>query len=218
MRVPFLGIGTGRCGSNSLVKILNACKDVNCTKTEYPMNWYGPGSTHLVAKFLAASASNVLVGDVCEYHLPHLVWYRKKLPKLKIVALHRERQAVVDSMAKYTAAMLRPVDKSFWLGKGKKEHVINRYPIIDAATQEQAFGFFWDMYETESALIPQPVFHLDTEDLNDDARVSELFDFLDIPVVDRVFIERRNFDPFKEESEAVWEFVDSVKKHCFPSL
>ena len=70
--------------------------------------------------------------------------------------------------------------------------------MIDAATPEQAWGFYWEMAEKLMSIVKPPVFHMHMKSINDDFSVKALFDFLEIPLTDRVLSDRRIWNSTKE--------------------
>ena len=199
-REGFIGIGTGRCGTVSLVEIVAACSRTSVTHERYLADWYklDPPEDpirNLIANIEAHRGRDVLCGEVQAHVLPHLPFIRRHLPDTKVVCMHRAKQEVVNSFLSWAPGYttLRPADKIFLMNNPKPgpKTYANKFPIIDAATPEQAWGFWWEFYELMVQSIADPIFHMNVNDLNDDSRVGQLFDFLEIPPKDRVFIEER---------------------------
>jgi hypothetical protein len=135
--------------------------------------------------------------DICTAR--HIGTMRSSVRDLKAVCLHRNKEDTVESYMKHGSRMLRPQDRQKWLDgcRGGEDDIrsnaVKCYPMIDAFTTRQAFEFYWEYYEAMVATIAEPIIHLDVEDLNDDDCIKDLFDFLEIPDDDRVFIEKRKF-------------------------
>jgi len=100
-RIPFVGIGTGRCGTVSLSRIIGACRHVCCTHERFVTNWYTPKESRLIKlkNFLLESyESGELHGEIQPHLLPHVPLLRKWIPELRIICLHRPCEEVVALM------------------------------------------------------------------------------------------------------------------------
>ena len=210
-RPPFIGIGTGRSGTKSLAGIIQSCANTEVTHEQYISRWYehDPILTELHEE-LEAKSETVLRGEVACQLLPHVPWLRMNIDDLHVICMHRAKDAVVESHAKKIRPNLRPFDKyknfptdSIWTG---------RYPLIDAADSVQAFEFWWEMYEKMMRGVTPPVLHVNVEDLDSDAELDRIFDFLSIPKEDRAYPNTRNwsekdwFDLKGIESDARTDF------------
>ncbi len=179
----FVGVGTGRCGTNSLTRIVGACRDTSVYHERYIGPWYGAPNRELLLRI--EESKSELFGEVQCQLLPHLAELRRRWPDLPIVCMHRAEDEVVKSHIDNIRPMLRPIDK--------KGGVTEHYPVIDAHTHKQALHFWWRLYEEATQGIPGKVIHLGMSELNDDDRIVNLFDFLGIPENDRVLLEHRRY-------------------------
>ena len=199
MRIPFIAIGTGRCGTVSLSRIIGACDNVLCTHESYVTNWYEPKMSKLnkLLEFLEKSyCGNELRGEVQPHILPHLPFFKKRLPHLKIICLHRPCEEVVASFLRRGIDKLRPSARPYQ----KNTKWVYRLPDIEAHSHADAVRCYWEMYEKYMAEM-EGAFHLQTRELNDDGKIAGLFDFLEIPEEDRVFIEDRVFNAASEKKQ-----------------
>ena len=61
--------------------------------------------------------------------------------------------------------MIRPGDKRAWvdrcMGDDYRARAQQSFPLIDATTPRQAFGFYWEYYQSVMAKIAGPVFHME---------------------------------------------------------
>lgn len=190
----FIGIGTGRSGTSSLAHIVAACANTCVSHEGYPSDWYkvGPNIGKLVLK-MRHNKSEVL-GEVSCNLLPHIQHLRGPIPDLRVVCLHRNKSDVVKSFMANVGTGLRPGDRPTWKGLGPAE----RLPIIDAATSEQSWEFYWEYAEELMRMVKEPVLHMQMLSLNDDFSLKELFDFLDIPTKDVILTDRRIWNSSKE--------------------
>ena len=92
-RTPFVGVGTGRCGTNSLTEIVDACKNASVTHERYQLNWYEVNENlgKMLSEFRAIAKDGVLAGDVSQANAPHVGELRSSFPALKVVCLHRDK-------------------------------------------------------------------------------------------------------------------------------
>jgi hypothetical protein len=203
---PFIGVGTGRCGTTSLAEIIDACENVRCTHEAYSFAWYEIDEEvgSLIRDLRRASEADLMLGDVGQSLISHLPELRSSIHALKVICIHRDKQGTVDSFTRYGWQKLRPGDKRRWIDKcyhsdgDYRVRSSRAFPVIDGITADQACGFYWEMYESMMRRIRQPVLHIQMEELNDDARLNAVFEFLEIPERDRVFIEKRKFWTIEE--------------------
>ena len=211
--VPFVGVGTGRCGSHTLVEIISACKNTNVYHETINVPWYEPGASPelgvLMKRLINARKLGLLAGEVSPSIINSVGVLRGDIPGLKVVCLHRGREQVVRSFCEYGVNMppLRPLERHRWaegcLGAHYGDAKIPlSFPVIDGASRQQAISFYWEMYESMMREVAEPVMHIHIEALNDAKAVESLFEFLDIPVCDRVFIEVRKFWSISDSEEA----------------
>lgn len=201
MRTPFLGIGTGRCGTNSLSRIVGACSNTCVTHEKYGLFWYEITSDigDLIRDMRASSKSGVLWGEVGQAVGPHVENIRSSVRGTKVVCLHRDKQETVQSFMDFKSYLIRPSDKRHWAERSSMDNMSDRalfhkrFPLIDAWTVSQSYEFYWEVYEKLMEKIRDPVLHMNVEELNSDNRLVELFDFLEIPEVDRVFVKKRRY-------------------------
>ena len=216
-RAPFVGIGTGRCGTTSLAYIIDGCRNVKATHERWSLLWYGVDDRvgDMIRDFRESSKNGVLVGDVGQSIGRNVGHLRASFPDLKVICLHRPRDEVIKSFHDYGWQKLRPDDKRAWMDKcyETKDSFVARsikcFPVIDGYTVDQACGFYWDYYEAMMADIKHPVFHIQTDELNDDSKIHLMFDFLEIPDADRNLIHKRKHwtkeqvEAFKKEASRV---------------
>ncbi len=197
MRQPFIGFGTGRCGTMSLARIVNECHntEVGHEQRKFRVDWYKPKQRKLrrmASSFKSKGKKGILAGDVALYWLPQIKLIRRVcLPKVKLVCLHRDKQETVESFLNKskTADRLRP-DK--WTG----QRILlgdNMFPTLDGCNIRQSLEFYWEMYEQWSRSI-ENVYHMDMYQLNSQESLADLFDYLEIPNKDRAFPTRTRYN------------------------
>lgn len=140
-----------------------------------------------------ARSNQMTVGDVALYWLPHVERLRELVPELRVICLKRDREATVDSLTRkcpgYT--LVRPEDRhhnpEWW----------DLMPAIEASSIDQAWRSYYDMYYAKASELPD-VLHVATEDLDRDQTLTQIFDYLEIPTSDRVYLPQRRHNTGSE--------------------
>lgn len=199
-RAPFLALGTGRCGSTSLATILNNCQNTEVTHEVWRgARWDNPEDPELekmVEHFNHVAEQGVLVGDVQQCLWPHVKYLRERIPDLKIIILHRDRESTIGSFLGFQHV-------SFFTPGGKAIHrnygcplnkiAVDWFPTFETEDREEAFGLWWDLCTKMAEEISEPVFQWNIQDLNNDEKLEKLMDWLEIPVEDRNVPEQRKY-------------------------
>lgn len=198
-----IGLGTGRCGTQSLAVVLNYQNAARVTHERYgAIAWQGDEERVATFVRLCATAQGLdLAGDVAFYYLPYVEQILGLVPSAKFVCLKRDRKATVHSF------VTRTRHKNHWTQHdGAKwrldawDRCFPKYPVGDKA---QAIGMYWDDYYCRAAALETAyptafrVFSMDV--LNADEGQNALFDFLGIsPRARRVILdvhENRSLPP-----------------------
>jgi len=198
MNVIFLGIGSGRCGTASLSRIISACRNTRVTHecSDYRSPWYKIDPSKFAA-FVAdantCSKTNTLFGDIAPYWLPHISKIKDTYPALKVICMKRSKSETVRSFLKKCPgySQLRLQDRHF------SSEWWQQFPTIESPTIQSAWEFYWDFYYSEVDKLTD-VFMVETKDLNLDRCIEGIFDYLGISTEDRVFISRRKFNSIYE--------------------
>ena len=186
----FLGIGTGRCGTVSLAKLLDVQPGVVCTHENRPLlpwsfNWENEGHREAfcihVTRFKQQQANARLVGDVAFCWLPYLHEMFFAFPDLKVICLKRDQEETIQSYMRKTEG------RNHWMWhdgkKWKLDPVWDKcYPKYDAKTKEEAIGRYWDDYyrtvEGWARCHPDQVRIFDMDVLNSEEGQDEIFGVL----------------------------------------
>ena len=190
MSKPFIGIGTGRCGTQSLARILSevgGCSNVTHESEKYRSRVWGEIDQDKVQKFKGdADRSDSLFGDVAFYHLPVVDQFIDAVPDLKLVAMIRDQYEVAESFLARTKGAER-------LGPSKRGW--NKlFPHIEAQTPLEAWCRYWEHYYLLVQHLSLDVLWLNTHQLNDNDSLDCLYSFLEIPASDRVYPSNRKFN------------------------
>ena len=178
----FVGVGTGRCGTLSLARILDGVEGVSVkhegyhiTRAKAHNGIYPIDAQRMLARF--SHGSTRLEGHVGALWTGFVPVLRLQFPVLPVICMHRSRDAVVESfMAVQTA---RDLPWSINIG--------GYTPTVD----RDYLAGHWDWCESVMSRIKSPVIHLDVSDLNDDNKLAEVYDFLHIDEARRVYPEKR---------------------------
>jgi hypothetical protein len=207
-----LGIGTGRCGTASLAKVLNQQGEMVCSYEEPPLlPWRrreppsppaplpqaGEGSSVLRERFarFRAHAKARLLGDVASFYLPYLEDAIALEPDIRIVCLRRPREEVVTSFCEWLDQSM-PLPTNHWARQPAPgwHHDANRtrtFPQYDTQNREEGIRRYWDEYYRRVAELagghPEQVRIFDTyEALNTEAGLRDLLSFVGIPAEQQV--------------------------------
>lgn len=173
----FVGIGTGRCGSTSLSKILNQCRDVRCTHEYHPYRVGWIDQKRRGAHYFLKEARGIF-GDVAAYWLPHITWLRKHRD-VKVIVIQRPKEEFVRSINRVWKGQNYFV-RQHKFGPGW-DQVIRKTP---GSSLVESAGRYWEFYY-QIAMKLEDTLWLRTEDLNSDKSLKEVYDYLGIK--DRVY-------------------------------
>ncbi|MDX1641754.1 MAG: sulfotransferase [Balneolaceae bacterium] len=155
MKKIVFGIGTGRCGTVSLCKLLNTQKNANIThedKEELPWEF----SKEIIDRKLnnIRGRNGKYVGDIAFYYLPYVEYIIEKIPSVKFICLERKKEEVVKSYMKKTWG------RNHWVNhKGirwRKDPKWDKcYPKYDVLFKKSALRKYWDDYHQKSLQLEQ---------------------------------------------------------------
>ncbi|MGO8744447.1 MAG: hypothetical protein ACLQNE_00525 [Thermoguttaceae bacterium] len=181
-----VGLGTGRCGTQSLAVILSRQDRAQVTHERHGPAIAWQGDHERVAAFvqecLAASDLD-LVGDVAFYYLPYVEHILSLAPETRFVCLKRERKPTVDSYLVWTRR------RNHWTEhdgtKWKLDDWDRCYPKYPMGSKREAVDRYWDEYYDRAGLLesahPRSFRVFPTESLNTATGQQEMFEFLGLP-------------------------------------
>ena len=149
-----LGLGTGRCGTQSLAAILNHQERARVTHERHGpgIAWQGDEDrvTAFMRQYLATSGFD-LVGDVAFYYLPYVEHALSLAPDTKFVCLKRDRKSTVDSYLTWSYG------RNSWMQHDGTRWRMNDwyrcYPKYPVGDKEEAIGRYWDEYYDRAAAL-----------------------------------------------------------------
>ena len=183
-------MGTGRCGTRSMWKVLNSQPSVSISHEFPPALPWKRDSAALARKLKEISARpGPLVGDVAFYYLPYAEEVLASHPEARIVCLRRDRAETVSSFARWCAGAHRWLEHSG--GKYKRDGWDKCYPKYDIQDPDEACGRYWDEYyaavATPEKRFPGRVRLWDMEEaLNNEDTQSTILRFVGIPEEEQV--------------------------------
>lgn len=149
-----IGLGTGRCGTQSLATLLDqqTAAMVSHEKAEHEIRWNG--SEQAIDQFLdwaVAQEQLQFVGDVAFYYLPYVEYILARQPSVKFICLQRN---CADTIASY---MQKTPDRNHWIdhqGVGwQKSRWDGCYPKYTVPDKQSALTLYWyDYYFTATRL------------------------------------------------------------------
>jgi len=186
---PFIGIGTGRCGTLSLCNIVASCYNTTVLHEGYMCHWdktFKPMAIAMTNAMKSFGTYGVSAGNV-SFHL--IRWVEDlmvRIPNLKVICLHRDKEATVSSFTKCF------VDGSPFATTGNKG-IVNCFPDIDTGSFDSDVKSWWNWCEKKMENIPNS-YHIEPNDLNSDSEVKRLYDYLGIIPSDRIIPEQRRYN------------------------
>jgi len=186
MKKLIIGLGTGRCGTTSLVKLLNIQHDSNFTHEMRTNNAivlpWEPNynlATECIESIL--TRKETYIGDVAFYWLNYIDFIFKNYYNsidIKIIALKRNKEHTVNSFFKRSGIY------NSWVNHNniKREWDI-AFPKYDNISKYDAISKYYDEYykilNEKMKKYSNKIKIFKTEDLNDKLMVCEMLEYLE---------------------------------------
>jgi len=149
MKKLVLGLGTGRCGTVSLSRLLDIQEGYGVTHEMYRLPWIvDTGEFEKIAHILR-STTTPIAGDVAFYLMPYFELFSKSFD-VRAVCLQRPKEEVVESYLHKTEGRNHwSFYSQSWQNKlWRQEEEWDRcFPSYSLAKKE-AIGKYWDDYYT----------------------------------------------------------------------
>jgi len=188
-----IGLGSGRCGTTSLYRLLNLQKNSHIRHESKPMLTWEYDKEKIDNKLEKILSKNKrYVGDVASYYLPYIEYIISKNPSAKFIILKRSREEVVKSFIKKTAKH----DWNHWKINPRKNE-INQwdsiFPKYNLNSKEEAIRKYWNRYYQKCEKLlkkyPENVKIFNMEDLNSKTKVKDILDFSGIKEKDQKVVQ-----------------------------
>ena len=180
MKQLIIGLGTGRCGTNSLQTLLSKQPNCTCFHEHRPRpNWDNDEVTVTEKIKYLMTLWQKYVGDVGMYYLPYVDFLMDKYPDCKFVCLKRDKEQTVQSFMKKTP------ERNHWMpnnGEWKKDPNWDQcFPKYDVERKLEALETYWDDYydrsEKYADKYPRNFKIFKIEDLNNEKQVDRILNF-----------------------------------------
>lgn len=190
-RPVILGMGTGQCGLERLVEILNRQPRTRVSFEEMPwLPWRiepnAPGLPERLNRLLA-TRSEAVIGDVASFYLPHLERTLPIFPSLRVVCLQSPCEHIVESYCRILNASHFPTTHwsqeppAGWSHDPFRSYTFPQYVVVD---REEGIRRYWEEYERIAneleSRFPEQVRVWDSAALTTDVGVREILTFVGI--------------------------------------
>jgi len=213
-----LGMGSGRCGTQSLAQVLNQQPGVQVSHEEPPLlpRRREPGERVIRERFARwrRMRNGRVLGDVASFYLPYVEDAIAVEPSVRVVCLKRPREEVIKSFCNWLDRV-HPLPINHWAenpAPGWYHHPVwsRVFPQYETQDREEGIGRFWDdYYDTVSDLVgryPEHVRVFDTHRaLNTEEGLRELLSFAGIPAEQQVLalgVRAHKMDGQPQEAQA----------------
>ncbi len=181
-----IGLGTGRCGTVSLYRLLNFQKNSffrHESKPLLPWKFDKGKIDEKLRKYF--NKDEKYMGEVNLSFLPYVEYIIKRYPLTRFIILKRPKEEVIRSFVRHT----KPFNYNHWIEhKGKKWRKGGKwdtmFPKYNAKSKEEAIGFYWEDYYKEVRELlkkyPENIKMFKMEDFNSELKVKEILDFCEI--------------------------------------
>lgn len=182
MNMLVLGVGTGRCGTHSLSKLLSLQKSTKSTHERYgpKVRWNAPSNLWPYRLWEDTKRpEEKIVCDIAFYWTAHietfLEWADKENRELRIIAMKRDKKKVVDS---YDVAKAEGVDH--WSFHGYQDEVVDHkwdlgYPCYETDNRREGCALFWEeVYNIIESFEDDRIKTFRTNDLNTEEGVRAI--------------------------------------------
>lgn len=186
MNKLILGVGTGRCGTKSLVRLLAQQPGTTATHERFQdrVRWdCPPGLWPLrlwrdTARKEGAQSEARVRAEVALHWTPHirtfLEWADRDGRPLRVVGLKRGREATIDSYMRWKPGA------DHWSYHGDRAYKPDDWdhcypPEMEAESKREAIGLFWDrVYSTLESIEDERLKVFRTSDLNSEEGVRSI--------------------------------------------
>lgn len=181
-----IGLGTGRCGTDSLAYFLDLQEGANVSHElfKHKLRWQG-GEKQIdkLLQWMKLQTDQTLVGDVAFAYLPYVGYILSRWPTAKFICLQRDRTETIESFIKKTPG------RNHWVQHDGAQWQADRwdgcFPHYAAPSKPEALGRYWDEYYATAAELqaayPAAFRIFPTTALNQREGQQALLSFIGIP-------------------------------------
>lgn len=170
------GLGTGRCGTMSLSRLLSYQENSIVSHELGGLPWLSWEKQEGLFKTFIGNIFNRqsrFIGDVSFYSLPYWKNIVNLDPKSKFIIIKRDKDETVKSYMKKTNG------RNHWIqhdgSKWRKDVWDKCYPKFETENKEEALELYYEHYYKMCEQIPNELtYWIDTEDLNNKEKCLEM--------------------------------------------
>lgn len=147
-------MGTGRCGTQSLARLLTRQPATRVSHERRPLlPWDTRQSPHPMAnRFLGLAKARLYarhVGDVALFYLPYVEEILHAFPDARVICLRRSRAETVESFVRWMHVCYGVGRVNHW--RADRTGLVHSiwdpcFPRYDVETLDEALGLYWDEY------------------------------------------------------------------------
>jgi hypothetical protein len=180
-----IGLGTGRSGTVSMSRLLDAQTSSSVDHELLPLlPWTFDQAQINFRLGQFGNRPTRIVGDVAYYYLPYVRHIAARLPETRFVCMRREREAVIDSMMRKTR------NDNLWVDHDGSEWTLNEVwdktmPSYPPMPKREAIARYWDEYNSEALALSEElgdrfeIFDLEST-FDDEAEIRRLLDHVGV--------------------------------------
>jgi hypothetical protein len=182
MNKLIIGVGTGRCGTKSLVRLLGQQPATHATHERFQdrVRWNGPSGLWPLRLWqdTARREGPPIRAEVALHWTPHvetlLKWADQSGRVLRVVGLKRDREETIESYLRW-----KP-DADHWSYHAHRSQSADDWdhcypPEMEAESKREAIGLFWDrVYGILESIEDERVKVFQTEELNTEDGVRSI--------------------------------------------
>lgn len=172
-----LGLGTGRCGTVSLQRLLSIQENTVATHEAMLLPWAINQNEYNNLVNHVNSFDAGCIAEIGSWYLPYAMWLMKEFDNTKCIILQRDRSEVINSF------QIKTGNRNHWqTHNGMPCRYDKCFPKFDdAKSKGDAIGEYWDLYYKICEMLPQEnCFWIDTNNLNNELKVKEMLQFCEI--------------------------------------
>ncbi len=188
-----LGLGTGRCGTHSLMGLLNRQPEASFTHEDLPhLPWdRRPGNSGIADRLrrFRETRPGRHVGDISTFYLPYAEEAIALDPRIRMICLERPRDEFVASFVRWLDT-LHPLPTDNWSrhpapGFEPDPFWSRIFPKYEVSDREAGLRLYWDEYRARAAELAARYLRqfriFATEAFNSPSDVREILSFAGIP-------------------------------------
>jgi len=185
-----IGMGTGRCGTVSLSKLLNSLPNSNVTHEKRPLLTWNFNRELLKTRIEDFDKrEGQLIGDVAHPYINYVEALIRYYKNIKFIVLKRDKEQTIQSFIRKTSPRGLPPKAHF---KRDNFYVFDKcFPLWPHLETEEAYRKYWDVYykqiEDLESIYPDKIKTFNTDVLNKREGLNQIYDFLEIPKQNRVY-------------------------------